>query len=340
MTTVISNQYVRGLLGARRLRLVEILPWVSAVLGYLLLPEYLSLGSQILIMVLFALSLDLILGYSGVVVLGHAAFYGTGAYAAGLLALSGWQNPLLGLATSAVVAAVLGLFVGIVILRTSGLALLMLGLVVALALQELANRMRWLTGGFDGLQGITVKPLLGRFEFDYTGHTGYLYSLAVLFMVWALIRLLVLAPFGRSLIGIRENPVRMEAIGTPVLRRKLIAFSISAGIAGLAGALYAQTNQFVSISVLSFDLSGAVLIMLAFGGAGRLYGAFIGAPLYMIAQDMLAKGDPVYWLFWLGLVLIGTVLFARGGVLGIIDRIERRLLRPATVDAEGTPGGH
>jgi branched-chain amino acid transport system permease protein len=316
-----DRRAIERLLARRRLHWAEALPWLLALLVYALLPQYLPLGTQVLIMVLFALSLDLVLGYAGVVILGHAAFYGLGAYTAGLLAVNGWKEPLSGLAAAAAMAALFGMVTGAVILRTTALALLMLGMAVALILAELANRLAGLTGGFDGLQGITIDPVLGRFEFDFFGQIPYLYSLTVLFLCWILVRQVVNAPFGRSLVGIRENPGRMEAIGTPVRRRKLIAFTLSAGLAGLAGGLSAQTNQFVAPSVFGFDLSGTVLVMLVLGGPGRLYGAFIGAPLYMIAQDLLAKGDPVYWSFWLGLILIGVVLFVRGGVLGIADRL-------------------
>lgn len=320
---------VDRLMGQRRLSPLELLPFAIALGVYFLAPEYLPLGGQILIMVLFALSLDLTLGYAGIVILGQAAFYGVGAYTAGLLAVHAWNEPISGLVVAGLVSALLGALAGVVMLRTAHLALLMLGMALTLILHELANRLAWITGGFDGLQGVTIQPIFGRYAFDLFGETAFLYCLAALFLCWVLVRSLVHSPFGRSLVGIRENAVRMEFIGTPVFRRKLIAFTISAGIAGLAGALSAQTNQFVALNVLSFELSGTVLVMLVLGGTGRLYGAFVGAPLYMLAQDTLSKGDPVYWLFWLGLLLIAVVLFARGGVLGVADKlgllIKRRL---------------
>lgn len=304
----------------RKFEAAETLPWVVALVVYFFMPQYLPLGTQILIMVLFAMSLDLTLGYAGVVILGQAAFYGMGAYTAGLVAVGGWTNAFVGLMAGGCAAAILGSVAGAVILRTTHLALLMLGMALTLILHEIANRAAGITGGFDGLRGIAIQPLFDKFEFDMFGQAGFLYCLAVLFFAWMFMRALVNSPFGRSLVGIQENSNRMEFIGTPVRRRKLTAFAISAGVAGLAGALSAQTNQFVSLSVLSFELSGTVIVMLVLGGAGRLYGPFIGAPLYMIAQDQLSQGDPVFWLFWLGLILIGVVLFARGGVLGLMDR--------------------
>jgi branched-chain amino acid transport system permease protein len=308
---------------AHRLRFYEILPWLCAIGAYFIFPDYLALGGQILIMVLFALSLDLVLGYAGIITLGHAAFFGTGAYVAGILAAHGWTEPLSLLVAAGAASCLLGVATGAIVLRTSGLSLLMVTLVVAELLQEAANRLGWLTGGADGLQGITIAPVLGLFRFDMFGRTAYLYCLVILFLAWALARLVVHSPFGRSLIGIRENVTRMHAIGSPVFRRRLRIYAISAGLAGIAGALLTQTTQFVALQVLSFQLSGSVLVMLILGGVGRLYGAFIGAPLYMIAQDQLARDDPAYWLFWIGLLLVVVVMFARGGVLGVIDRLRR-----------------
>jgi branched-chain amino acid transport system permease protein len=308
---------------SRRLRMVELLPWIVLIGTYFLLPSYLPLATQIIVMILFALSLDLILGYTGIVTLGHAAYYGVGAYTAGILAVSGWSEPISGLLAATVMAAIVGLVTGYIILRTKGLTLLMLGMAVTLLFEALANHFNAITGGADGLQGIVTPPLLGRFDFDLYGKVGYVYAAIVLFLAWIVCRRLVLAPFGRSLVGIRENPVRMAAIGVPVAWRKLIVFTIAAALAGLAGALSAQTNQFVSLNSLSFELSGTVLVVLVLGGTGRLYGAFIGAPIYMIAQDALAKSSPTFWLFWLGLILIGIVMFSRGGVLGIVDLLRK-----------------
>ena len=306
---------------AHRPRVSESLPWLCAAAAYVVFPDYLALGGQILIMALFVLSLDLILGYAGIVTLGHAAFFGTGAYVAGILAAHGWTEPLTLLLAAGAAAGALGVATGAIVLRTSGLTLLMVTLVVSELLQETANRLGWLTGGADGLQGITIAPLLGLFRFDLFGRTAYLYCLVVLFLAWVVARLIVHSPFGRSLIGIRENVTRMHAIGSPVFSRRLRIYAISAALAGIAGALLTETTQFVALQVLSFELSGTVLVMLILGGVGRLYGAFIGAPLYMIAQDQLARDDPAYWLFWIGLLLVVVVMFARGGVLGIFDRL-------------------
>jgi branched-chain amino acid transport system permease protein len=318
---------VAALVGRRHFRAIEVLPWVVGIAVFYLRPDDLQLGAQVLAMILFAMSLDLVLGYTGVVTLGHAAFFGMGAYAAGLISVAGWTEPITGLLVATVAAGILGLVTGAVILRTSGLALLMLSMAITLLLYEIANHFNGLTGGDDGLQGVTVAPVLGLFAFDLTSQTAYLYALGVLFVAWLVMRHIVHTPFGRSLVGIRENPKRMEAIGVSVLRRRLAAFTISTAMAGLAGGLTTQINQFASLDEISFDLSGTVVLTLVLGGPGRLYGAFVGATILMVAQDRLAKENPMFWRFWLGLFVIALVLFVRGGVLGIIDTAWARLRR-------------
>ena len=302
---------------------LETLPWLAAVASYFVFPDYLALGAQILATILFALSADLVLGYAGIVTLGHAAFFGTGAYAAGILAAHGWGEPITGLLAGAAAAALVGFLSGLVVLRTTGLALLMQTLVVATLVAEAANKASFITGGDDGLQGMDVWPIFGRFRFDLFGHTAYFYCLIVLFLCWLAARHIVHSPFGRSLTGIRENVRRMHAIGAPVTRRRLIIYTISAALAGISGALIAQTTQFVSLSFLSLERSGTVLIMLIIGGVGQLYGSFIGVPLYMVAQNRFSEIDPVYWYFWIGLLMVVVVVFARGGVLGLFDRFRR-----------------
>ena len=311
-----------------RLQALEALPWVLAVGGYFVFPDYLALGAQILAMTLFGLSADLVLGYAGIVTLGHAAFYGVGAYTAGYLAAHGVGAPIVGLLAAAAAAGLVGALSGLVILRTQGLSILMLTLVVAVMLQEAANKMTSVTGGADGLQGMDVQPILGTFRFDMFGHTAYWYCLGILFVGWAFARMVVHSPFGRSLMGVRENVLRMHAIGSPVFLRLLTIYTISAAMAGVAGALIAETTGLVALNVLSVDLSGTILVMIILGGVGRLYGAFVGVPLYMIAQDRFSEIDPVYWYFWIGLLLVFVVVFARGGgILGLADALTRRLAR-------------
>jgi branched-chain amino acid transport system permease protein len=308
-------------------RAFEAIPWVLAVAGYFLLPGYLALGGQIFATILFVLSTDLVLGYAGIVTLGQAAFFGTGAYTAGILAANGWGEPITGLIAAAAVAGLVGLVSGLIILRTTGLALLMQTLIVATMLYELANKAgRW-TGGDDGLQGMDVWPIFGVFRFGLFGHVAYVYCLVVLFLGWLAARFIIHSPFGRSLTGARENVARMRAIGTPVARRLLTIYAISAMLAGASGALIAQTTSLVGLTSLGLERSGNALIMLIIGGVGRLYGAFVGVPLFMIAQDRFSEIDPVYWYFWIGALMVAVVLFARGGVLGLIERLGTWLRR-------------
>lgn len=296
----------------------EIVFWLLPVALFFALPDYLILGSQILIVGLFALSLDLILGYAGIVSLGHAAFFGLGAYTAGLLGAHGWGEPLSGLVAAAAVAAFAGWLCSFLVVRGGDLTRLMVTLGIGLMLFEAANKAAFLTGGVDGLSGVTMQPLLGMFEFDLYGKTAYVYSLVVLFLMFVLVRRIVASPFGLSLRGLREGARRMPALGADVPRRLRTVFTVAAAIAGVAGGLLAQTTQFVGMDVLGFPRSAELLVMLVLGGTGRLYGALIGAALFMIAQDVLAGINPVYWQFWIGLLLVLMVLFARGGVMGAV----------------------
>ena len=308
-----------------RLRWTECLPWIAAVAVFFVLPDYLSLGARVLTYILFALSLDLILGYAGIITLGHAAFFGFGAYVTGIMAAKmGITDPIIQLFVSGVAAGLLGLITGAVILRTHGLTQLMLTLAIAALCLEIANKATLLTGGADGLSGVVIAPILGQFKFDLYGKTAYLWCLTMVFGGWWLIRRLIYSPFGVALTGIRENSTRMHAIGAPVYWRLVVVYTISAAIAGVAGALLTQTNQFVGLNVLGFEPSGELLVMLILGGVGRLYGAFVGPLVFLIAQDYLAKQFPEYWYFGIGLMLVIVVLFARGGILGIIDRLVDR----------------
>src|SRR6185503_14570410 len=185
-----------------RLRWTEWLPWIAALAFFFLMPGYLSLGARVLIFILFALSLDLILGYAGIVTLGHSAFFGLGAYTAGILsARLGVNDPFLQLAGAAGMAALLGLATGAVILRTRSLTLLMLTLAITAILLEIANKWSTMTGGADGLSGVQVSPILGLFRFDLYGKTAFLYCLAALFVGWWVVRRIIYSPYGAMLTG-------------------------------------------------------------------------------------------------------------------------------------------
>jgi branched-chain amino acid transport system permease protein len=308
-----------------RWRAGEIAFWVVALAAFFLFPTHRVLGSQVLITGLFAVSLDLILGYAGIVSLGHAAFFGIGAYAAGLLAVPGWGEPLSGLVVAGAAGAVVGYATSFLVVRGSDLARLMVTLGIGLMLFEAANQIPSVTGGADGLSGVTMWRLLGAFSFGLTGSTGYLYSLGVLFALFVLARRIMSSPFGLSLRGVRENVRRMPAIGAPVTRRLIAVYTISAAMAGVAGGLLAQTTQFVGLDVFGFPRSADLMIMLVLGGAGRLYGGLVGAAVFMVAHHYLSDMNPLYWQFWLGLLLVTVVMFARGGILGAIDALRARL---------------
>lgn len=301
------------------------LPWLFGVGFFFVAEGYLSMGTQIMIWILFALSLDLALGYAGIVTLGHAAFFGFGAYAAGLVAIHLSPDPLIGFAIATAVTGLFGLITGMMILHTSGVTLLMLTLAIVSIMYEFANRSRAITGGDDGLQGIKIDPLLGEFEFNIFGETAYVYALVVLFLWFLISWRLVHSPFGRSLDGIRQNPRRMRAIGTPVWWRLLAIYGIAAAMAGSAGALLAHSTRFVGLSSLGIDTSGIVTVMLILGGTRKLYGAFLGAAIYYFVQDTTAKINPYFWEFIVGGMLIATVLFLEGGLMDL-GRVGKRFL--------------
>lgn len=308
-----------------RWRKAEIAFWLATLLPFVLAPDYLVLASQVAIAALFVLSLDLILGFSGIISLGHAAYFGVGAYTAGLISVHGWGEPLTGLVIAGVAAGIWGYITSFIIARFRHLALIMITLGLGLLLQEAANAASWLTGGFDGLQGIHTWPLFGKIAFDLYGYTAYSYALAVLFVVFIAARRIIHSPFGLALRGIRENGARMPAIGAPTHSHIRTVYTIAAVIAGLAGALLTQTTETVSLEALGFQRSADVLVMLILGGAGRLYGGMIGAVVYMVARDQFSGLNPQFWYFWIGLLLIGVVMFLPTGILGGLELVAERL---------------
>jgi branched-chain amino acid transport system permease protein len=299
-----------------RWRPLEFAFWSAALCSVLLLPHWYLLLTEITILGLFALSLDLLLGYAGIISLGHAAYFGFGAYVAGLLAKHLITDPLIGLFLAGAAAMVLGFITSFLVLRGSDLTRLMVTLGVALVLREIANQFSWLTGGADGLQGITIGPVIGLFDFDIEGFVAYVYTLIVLFVLFVLARRIVYSPFGLSLRSIKTNPLRAAALGIRVNKRLIAIYTIAAGYAGVAGALLTQTTAFASLDVLSFERSADLLLVLIIGGTGYLYGGLIGAILFKLMQDWLANLTPQYWQFWLGLLLVLIVLVGRDRLLG------------------------
>ncbi len=335
---------------ARRARWspLEIAFWVFAFATIWLFPGKYLILKDTAILALFALSLDLILGYAGIISLGQAAFFGLAGYFSGLIAKYGIVNdPVIALVLSGLVAAGLGFVTSFLVLRGSDLTRLMVTLGVSLMLGEVANRYSDITGGADGLQGVTIAPIFGLFRFDLYGHNGYIYCLIVLFVCFIIARRIVYSPFGLSLRSVKGNPLRASAIGVPVNGRLVAIYTISAGFAGLAGALLTQTTAFCSLDVFSLERSADLLLVLIIGGTGYLYGGLIGAVIYKLLQDWIATLTPQYWQFWIGLVLVVIVLVGRDRMSGwnaalraAICRLGARMIaRPAALGS-AAPDGH
>jgi branched-chain amino acid transport system permease protein len=312
------HTFLRGL---ERWKRAEIAFWLGLIGVYFVFPTSLIFASQILITGLFAMSLDVILGYAGIVTLGHAAFFGIGAYTAGLLAAHGWQDPLLGLVCAGFMAGIAGYLSSFLLTRGGDLTRLMITLGIGLLLYEVANSATKYTGGVDGLQGVVIGKVFGVFGFDMYGKTAYLYVLCIAFLIFAFTRSLMHSPYGLALRSIRENQTRALAIGIPINACLTNIYTIAAVIAGIAGALLTQTTQFVGIDVLSFQRSADLLIILIIGGTATMYGGFVGAAVFLLAQDKLSNLNPQYWLFYLGILLIVMTLYLRSGMLGGLSRL-------------------
>jgi len=309
----------------------EIAFWIFAFATIWLFPGKYLILKDTAILALFALSLDLILGYAGIISLGQAAFFGFAGYFAGLVAKHGIINePVIALVCSGLVAAALGFVTSFLVLRGSDLTRLMVTLGVSLMLGELANRYSNITGGADGLQGVEIEPVLGRFRFDLFGHNGYVYCLIVLFICFVIARRIVYSPFGLSLRSIKGNTLRAAAIGVPVKWRLVSIYTIAAGLAGIAGALLTQTTAFCSLDVFSLERSADLLLVLIIGGTGYLYGGLIGAVIYKFLQDWLANLTPQYWQFWIGLVLVVIVLIGRERMASWVRSVRGLLARLGT----------
>jgi len=316
-----------SILSRHHWRLGELLWLGAAVACYFAFPEYLALGTSVLVMVLLVQSYDLLLGFAGVLSLGHAVFFGLGAFVAGWLALAGWTEPVSVVLAAAVAAAVLAALIGPFLLRLTGLPLLMVTLAFGVLVFEAAHKATGITGGDDGLSGIQFKPIFGIFEWGLGGATSYLYVLAWLAVLFLLMKRVAASPFGVMLQGIRENPARMRLIGNRVLPHLTLAYVISGAVAGVAGALFTQANAFVGLGVLSLDTSVDVLVMLVLGGIGSLYGALIGAPAYMLLKHFSSQWNPFYWMLIIGVLLIAVVLLGRGGLLGMLQWAARGFRR-------------
>jgi len=313
----------------------EALLWIAAIAVFFVFPNYLPLATLVAIVALFALSLDLALGYAGIVSLGHAAYFGVGAYVAAWLGKYGWTEPITGAMAAMLVSAFLGLITARVVAAGTELSALLVTLGLGLLLFEAANKANDWTGGIDGLYGVVIAPVLGLFPFDFGGRTGYVYSVIWLFLALLIVRHIIGSPLGLTLKGIGMNKRRTAALGVDNRRALAVAYTVSTALAGLAGALLTQTTQYVAIDVLAFHRSADVLTMLIIGGAGYLYGGILGAAAFIILQDVLSGINPIYWQFWLGWALVFVVLFLHDGIFGSLRNLARSRRRRGTTNHSG-----
>jgi branched-chain amino acid transport system permease protein len=289
--------------------------------GYWLFPDNLALLTRIIAIALLVLSLDLIVGYCGVASLGQAALFGAGAYAAGIACVNGITEPFALIAIGAAAGAAAGLVMGTIMLRAHGLAQLVLSIAIVQLFHEAANKASAYTGGSDGLAGLALSPLFGAFEFDLWGQTAYLFGLVLLVAVFVVLKFIVSSPFGMLCRGIRQDPVRIRAMGAFVFPVLLKMFVISGAVAGMGGALAAISTQVVGLDSVSFELSANALVMLVLGGLGTLYGALVGTVIFMGFEHVVSAINPFHWMTMVGALLIAVVLAAPGGLGGFLDRI-------------------
>lgn len=301
---------------------------LTALVSYVLFPDYLLLLSSLYVLAIFALAYDLLQGHAGIVSLGHAAFFGLGAYTAAILARAGVTEPITGLAAAMAVSAVAAFCVTPIVVRGNDFTRLLVTLGIGFLLSEAANSARWLTGGADGFPDFANGPVLGVFPFDFLGKTAFFYTLCVLVIVFVFLKRVTESPFGLALKGIRENTRRMPAIGAPVGRHLAMAYTMSGAITGLAGAVLAQTSHFASLDMLGFDRSAEVMMITTIGGSGSIPGVVIGAAAFGFMKDYLSTVSPKYWHLGIGIVLMLSVFVIPNGLGGIPLRLRRRLERP------------
>lgn len=315
-----SRTLARDLLGFVLIALV-------GLAGYWLFPDNLAFLTRVISVALLVLSLDLIVGYCGVASLGQGALYGAGAYAAGIACVHGITDPVLLILIGAAAGAVMGLLMGAIMLRAHGLPQLVLSIAIVQLLHEAANKASSITGGSDGLSGMSPAPLFGIFEFDLWGRSAYLFGLGLLLVVFAVLRFVTRSPFGMVCRGLKEDPLRISALGIYAFPILLKMFVISGTVAGTGGALAAIATQVVGLDSVSFEVSANALVMLVLGGIGHLYGALIGTVIFMTLEHVVAAINPFHWMTLVGAVLIAIVLFAPRGLSGTLDELARLLTR-------------
>jgi branched-chain amino acid transport system permease protein len=298
------------------------LPWALQALGA---DFYLGTASRILVYAVAATSLNLLLGYGGMISLGHAAFFGLGAYCTGILLSEGVRSGLLHLLAVLVVVGAAALVIGAISLRTRGVYFIMITLAFAQMLFYLGNSVK----GYGGDEGLTlrVRSLLPG-GIDLRGDNTFYYSaLVVLALELFFLHRFVHSRFGRAVRALRDDEVRAEALGLPVFACKLVIFVVAGVLCGLAGALSVNLQGYVSPNLLHWTQSGTLLVMVILGGVGTLWGGLLGAAALLLMQELLSA-QTEYFEFWIGWVLLGVVLFARHGLVGILRSLSARKVRP------------
>jgi branched-chain amino acid transport system permease protein len=303
------------LLGALGLLVAIAMPLVLGSYG-------ISLLTQMLIFALLAMSLDILVGYAGLVSLNHASFFGIAAYTVGILSTHGYNNFWLGLAAGVVAALLLGLVLGLLVLRSSGPYFLMITLAFGQMLFALAWKWRFLTGGDDGLPGI-ARPDLGiPVSLWPTSNFYYLvlavWTLSLVFLYW-----FIRSPRGKSIVGTRESESRMQALGYNTWAIKYLAYVLAGGVAGLAGVLHVYYNGFVSPQELNWTMSGTILLMVIIGGAGTLFGPALGAGIIVLLQNLVSSYTE-RWPLAMGIVFILCVMYSRSGLWGYILELRNK----------------
>jgi len=284
------------------------------VLGYLLFPDDLAFLTRLIGITLLVLSLDLVTGYCGIATLGHAALFGVSTYAVGNACLGGLRDPVALLGVGIVAGAIMGIVSGALITRFRGLPQLVISIALGQLVAALANKLSSVTGGSDGLSGITPTPVLGLFHFDMYSRTAFVFSLVVLGIVFVLLLRFVRSPFGLLCQGIRDDDLRAQMIGAVIYPRLIIMYAVSGAVAGVGGALNAMTAGVVGLDSVSFERSAEVLVMLVLGGAGNLWGALFGGIIFQIFEHIVSATNPFHWMTLVGLLLIGIVLFVPRGI--------------------------
>jgi len=301
---------------------------VLGAIGYFLYPDDLAFLTRLIGIAFLVLSLDLVTGYCGVATLGHAAQFGVGAYAAGIACVRGITDPIALLAIGVFAGTVMGLISGALITRFRGLPQLVLSIAVGQLVAALANKLSWLTGGSDGLSGITPGKVFGIFNFDMYSRTAFLFSLGVLVIVFVLLQRFVRSPFGLMCRGIKDDDLRAKMIGVSIYPRLVVMYGVAGAVAGIGGALTAISTGVVGLDSVSFERSAEVLVMLVLGGAGHLWGALAGTIIFMIFEHIVAAANPFHWMTLVGLLLILIVVFAPRGliepVLSLASRFKRK----------------